>query len=116
MCAKPLMRASRLAVCLMLPCALSACLTLKSSLNSQNSPCMAILLASGLLDETPGASKSLIDGTAGGLGAFAIAEAGQRVKANIDKATAKRIGSSCDAQWAAALAKAQPRRKFLGIF
>ncbi|MFM9829719.1 MAG: hypothetical protein ACKVOB_13420 [Sphingomonas sp.] len=69
-----------------------------------------------MLDETAGADKSLIDGTGGGLGAFAIAEAGQLVKANIDKATAKRIGTKCDAEWAAALSQAKPRRKFLGLF
>jgi len=98
--------------------ALSACsmFSVRPVLTAQNSPCMSILLASGLLDETPGADKSLIDGTGGGLGAYAIAEAGQRVKANIDKATAKRIGTKCDAKWAAALAQAKPRRKFLGIF
>ncbi len=98
--------------------ALSACsmFSVRPVLTGQNSPCIQILLASGLLDETPGADKSLIDGTGGGLGAYAIAEAGQRVKANLDKATARRIGTKCDAQWAAALEKAKPRRKFLGLF
>lgn len=69
-----------------------------------------------MLDETPGADKSLIDGTGGGLGAYAIAEAGQRVKANIDKATLRRIGTTCDAEWAVARSQAKPRRKFLGPF
>lgn len=113
---KPRMRACRLAVSLTLPFALSACLTTRPTLNGQNSPCMKILLASGLLDPTPGADKGLIDGSAGGLGAYAVGEAGQRVKANIDKATAKRIGSTCDAEWSAALKAAQPRKRFLGVF
>ena len=77
---------------------------------------MKLLLSSGLLDPTPGAPLSLIDGSAGGLGAHDLAQGGQLVKANIDKATAKRIGSSCDAEWAAALKAAQPRRKILGLF
>ena len=102
------MRVFRLALPLTLPFALSACLTTRPVLNAQNSPCMSILLASGLLDPTPGADKGLIDGTAGGLGADSVAAAGQLAKANVDKATAKRIGTSCDAQWAAALGKAKP--------
>lgn len=77
---------------------------------------MSILLASGLLDKTPHADKALIDGTAGGLGAWGTAEAGQLVRANIDKEAAARIGSQCDAAWAAALKAASPRRKFLGVF
>lgn len=76
---------------------------------------MKILLSSGLLDDTPLAPAGLIDGTAGGLGAHDIAQTGQLVKANIDKRTAKRLGSSCDQEWAAALAKARPKR-FLGLF
>jgi hypothetical protein len=70
---------------------------------------MRILLASGLLDETPMAQASLIDGTAGGLGAHDIAQTGQLVKANIDKRVAKQLGSSCDREWAEALAKARPK-------
>jgi hypothetical protein len=96
-------------------CALCACLTLHPQLNSQDSPCIRILLASGLLEQTPGAAKGQIDGTAGGLGDYAVAETGQLVKANIDKATAKKIGASCDAEWTAAL-KAAQHKKFLGIF
>lgn len=109
MSAKPLTRACRFAASLTLPFMLSACLTTRPVLTAQNSPCMAILLASGLLDATPGADKALIDGTAGGLGAYSVAETGQLVKANIDKATVKRIGATCDTEWAAALKKAKPR-------
>jgi hypothetical protein len=77
---------------------------------------MKILLASGLLDETAGAPVGLIDGTAGGQAAFGVAQTGQLVKANIDKRTAKAIGTQCDVEWAAALKAAAPRRKFLGLF
>ncbi len=73
------------------------------------SPCMTILLASGLLDPTPSAPIALIDGTAGGLGAHDVAQTGQLVKANIDKATAKKIGTSCDNEWATALKAAKPK-------
>ncbi len=68
------------------------------------------------MEPTPHADKGAIDGTTGGLGAYAVAEAGQLVKANIDKATAKRIGDRCNADWAKALNDARPRRKFLGVF
>jgi hypothetical protein len=77
---------------------------------------MKILLASGLLDPTPGAQLALIDGSAGGNGAFSLAQSAQLVKANIDKRTAKAIGTSCDAEWAAALKAARPRKRFLGLF
>ncbi|MDH7973675.1 hypothetical protein QH494_15900 [Sphingomonas sp. AR_OL41] len=77
---------------------------------------MKILLSSGLLDETEPAPASLIDGTAGGLGAHDLAQTGQLVKANIDKRMAAQIGSRCDAEWAAALKDARPRRRFLGLF
>jgi len=68
------------------------------------------------LDETPPAPASLIDGTAGGLGAHDLAQTGQLVKANIDKKTAAAIGTRCDVEWAAALKAAAPRRRFLGLF
>jgi len=71
---------------------------------------MKILLASGLLDQTDPAPLGLIDGTAGGLGAHDAAQTGQLVKANIDKATAKKVGTSCDQEWDAALKSAKPRR------
>lgn len=71
---------------------------------------------SGLLDPTPGATLNLIDGSAGGLGAHDLAQSGQLEKANIDKATAKKLGASCDAKWSAALKSAQPRKKILGLF
>jgi len=77
---------------------------------------MKILLASGLLDETAPAPASLIDGTAGGLGAHDLAQTGQLVKANVDKKTAAAIGSRCDAEWAEALKSAAPRKRFLGLF
>jgi len=77
---------------------------------------MKILLASGLLDPTPPAPASLVDGTAGGLGAHDLAQTGQLVKANIDKQTAAAIGTRCDAEWAAAVKAATPRRRFLGFF
>ncbi|MDR7259894.1 hypothetical protein J2X47_004100 [Sphingomonas sp. BE270] len=38
------------------------------------------------------------------------------MKANIDKRTAKAIGTSCDAEWTAALKAARPRKRFLGLF
>lgn len=69
-----------------------------------------------MLDDTAGAPASLIDGTAGGQAAFSVAQTGQLVKANIDKRTAKAIGTRCDAEWAAAIKAATPRRKFLGLF
>lgn len=68
-----------------------------------------------MLDETPHADRAAIDGSVGGLGAFGVAEAGQLVKANIDKRTAKAIGDQCDAAWTKALNDARPRRKFLGV-
>jgi len=68
------------------------------------------------LDETPPAPASLIDGTAGGLGAHDVAQTGQLVKANIDKKTVAAIGARCDTEWAAALKAAAPRKRFLGLF
>lgn len=110
------MRALR-SLAFLTPCfALSACLTTRPMLTAPNSPCMSILLASGLLEPTPKAQASLIDESAGGLGAYAVAADGQVRAANIDKATAKRIGATCDAEWAAALAKAKPRKRVLGLF
>ena len=111
MSCRPPTRAFRLAVSLTLPFALSACLTTRPVLNVQNSPCVPILLASGLLEETPGADKGLIDGTAGGLGAYGIAEAGQLKKANTDKSAARSIATSCDAEWVKALKAARPMRR-----
>lgn len=75
---------------------------------------MKILLASGLLDDTKPAPLPA-DDSAGELGAAFIAQSGQLVKANIDKRTAKQIGSSCDTEWAAAMKAARPKR-FLGLF
>ena len=110
------MQAWRCMASLMLCAAISACMTTSTVLTQAASPCMKILLASGLLDPTPGAQLALIDGSAGGDGAFGLAQTGQLVKANIDKRTAVKLGSSCDAEWTAALAKAKPRARFLGIF
>ncbi|MFA6122907.1 MAG: hypothetical protein WC704_03720 [Sphingomonas sp.] len=45
-------------------------MTTSTILTQPASPCMKILLASGLLDPTPGAQLALIDGSAGGDGAF----------------------------------------------
>lgn len=102
------MPALRFAACLTLCAVPTACTTM--SLETRPvSPCMKILLGSGLLDPTPSAPIALIDGTAGGLGAHDVAQTGQLVKSNIDKVTAKRIGSSCDAEWAQALKDARPR-------
>lgn len=102
------MLALRFAACLTLCAVPTACTTL--SLETRPvSPCMKILLGSGLLDPTPSAAISLIDGTAGGLGSHDVAQTGQLVKANIDKATAKKIGTSCDAEWAQALKDARPK-------
>lgn len=110
------MPALQLAVSLLLCAAISACMTTSTVLTQRASPCMKILLASGLLDPTPGAQLALIDGSAGGDGAFGLAQTGQLVKANIDKRTAKAIGTSCDAEWTAALKAARPRKRFLGLF
>jgi hypothetical protein len=73
-------------------------------------------MASGLLDPTPGAPLSLIDGSAGGLGAHDLAQGGQLEKANVDKRAAGRVLTTCDDEWSAAVRGAAPRRKILGIF
>ena len=110
------MQALRCMASLTLCVATCACMTTSTVLTQRASPCMKILLASGLLDPTPGAQLALIDGSAGGDGAFGLAQTGQLVKANIDKRTAKAIGTSCDAEWTAALKAARPRKRFLGLF
>lgn len=116
MFAKPLTPALRSLACLPLLFAATACFRPSINLTAPASPCMKLLLSSGLLEETQGAPLSLIDGSAGGIGAHDVAQGGQLVKANIDKATAKRIGTSCDAEWAAALKAVQPRKRILGLF
>lgn len=110
------MPALRCMVSLTLCAATCACMTTSTALTQPASPCMKILLSSGLLDPTPGAALATIDGSAGGDGAFALAQTGQLVKANIDKATAKRIGTQCDAEWNAALKAARPHKGFLGFW
>jgi len=77
-----------------------------------------MILNSGLLDPTPATPASLIDGTASGLGSFAVAAEGGRVSANIDKARARQLMTMCPKEWNEAMAKVRKslRPKFLGIF
>ena len=77
------MQALRCMASLTLCVATCACMTTSTVLTQRASPCMKILLASGLLDPTPGAQLALIDGSAGGDGAFGLAQTGQLVKLRI---------------------------------
>lgn len=77
-----------------------------------------MLIATGLLDPTPATPVRLIDGTAGGAGAFGLGEAGARVTGNIDKARAREFMVRCPAQWKAAQDEMRKalRPKILGLF
>lgn len=98
--------------------ALSACFTTRNALLAPQDPCPRMLLATHLLDPTPGTPVSTIDGTAGGNDAFGLGEAGARVSANIDKARAREFMTACPAEWAEAMKRAQKavRPRFLGVF
>ena len=60
------------------------------------------MLASGLLEPTPGAPRPAND-SVGEFGAFGVRQTGQLDKANADKHAAHGLLTSCDAAWRAAL-------------
>jgi hypothetical protein len=79
-------------------------------------PCRELVEASGLLDDTPGASRPQ-DTTVGEIAAFGDRQTGQLDKSNADKRGAKAIMRVCSEAEQKALtdAKKKNRKKFLGV-
>lgn len=92
---------------LLLSMLLSAC-SPPIRLNPAAAPCPAILMASGLLEPTAGATRPVND-TVGEIAAFAVRQTGQVAKGNADKDAARKVLTSCDTQWRAALDRQAPR-------
>jgi len=78
-------------------------------------PCPTLLIATGLLDETPGALPPS-DDSGGGWVTFGDRQTGQLDKSNADKRGSRRFLEECKRLQDEANPAAKRRTRFLGIF